>query len=200
MKNCARRVLQAYQGKLYEDLAKQDSSGDGILPVEFALQALIKKNIAEVEPSELTQLVHACDRNNRGIIVAEYFEKKLNEIAQETDREKLMRRFSRDVASSASSLVTLLSAKDTNRTGKLDFASFKKAVTSTSIAVSESELKSLFEEGQSAAVKDGLDIKLFTDKVAAVFRTKPLVWDFRAPKAGKAKVQTNLPEFVADDN
>lgn len=81
------------------------------------------------------------------MLVAEYFEKKLNDLAQETDREKLMRRFSRDASSYQTSLVNLLNAKDTSRTGKIDLQTFKKALSGTNIPVAENEFKSLFSEG-----------------------------------------------------
>lgn len=181
-------MLQSFQGKLFEELVKMDPSGEGIVAIEDVLNALKRRNISDVEPSELTVLVHSCDRGNHGVLILDNFEKRLYDLAQETEKEKLMRRFSRDSSTQQTSLANLLSVKDVNHTGKLDFMQFKKAFASSTIPLSEQDLKSLFEEGQPADSNEGFFIKVFCDKVAAVYRSKPIIWDFRAPKAGTAKV------------
>lgn len=159
-----------------------------------------KKNIADVQPSELALLVNFCDKGNHGILVLERFDKLLHEIAQESDNEKLMKKFSRDVSSLPSSLANVLAIKDTNRTGNLAYPQFKRALTGSGITLTEGELKSLFEEG-FAGSRDELNIKHFTKKVEAAFRTKNLVWDFRPPKASaKAPIKgtTEIVQEAAD--
>lgn len=94
-----RRVLQAFKGKLFEELSKLDPSGEGLVGVDDVLNALKRKNIPDVEPSELTVMVHSCIRGNHGVMVLENFEKRLCELAAETETEKLLRRFSRDASS-----------------------------------------------------------------------------------------------------
>lgn len=191
LRTAARRVLQAYRGRLYEEMVRLDPSGDGVVTNEAALDFLKQKNISEVEPSELQLLLASCDRGNHGVVVAEYFEKKMNDLAQDTERERLMRRFSKDASSYHTSLINVLSIKDTYKTGKLDLQSFKKALAATNITVSEADAKSLFEEGQPPGSKDGLNIKFFCDKVNQVLRQKQIMWDFRPSKtSAKAKVQT----------
>lgn len=67
--------------------------------------------------------------------------------------------------------------------------------------MTDAEAKSLFEEGQPAGTNDGLYIKYFADKVAMVHRSKPMIWDYRAPNAAKAKVQTRMEaEVVSEEN
>ncbi|MFO0118396.1 MAG: hypothetical protein ACK521_12565 [bacterium] len=92
-----------------------------MVPTRDVLDKLEKKNIVDMQPSELAVLVNLCDKGNHGFIVMERFEQKLHDFATETDKEKLIKRFSRDVSSLPSSLANVLATKDANRTGNLDY-------------------------------------------------------------------------------
>ena len=143
----ARKVLSDFKGRFYEEMAKMDASGEGIVATGVVLDNLMGRTIRDVEPSELTVLVSSCDKGNHGVLVLENFEKKLHEMAAESDTEKLMKRFTRDIKQERTSLEALLAVKDTNKTGKLDLQQFRKALTGLSFNLSEQEIKTLFEEG-----------------------------------------------------
>ena len=83
----------------------------------------------------------------------------------------------------------------------MDLNQFRKALSASSVPLTEAEIKTLFEEGvPPQSTKDGLVIKYFVDKVNATLRQKALVWDFRAPKtAGTAKVQTRIAQDIVPE-
>jgi Ca2+-binding EF-hand superfamily protein len=55
-------------------LGKLDPSGEGMVPTGEVLDRLDKKNIIDMQPSELAVLVNYCDKGNHGFIVLERFE------------------------------------------------------------------------------------------------------------------------------
>ena len=121
-----------------------------------------EKNIVDLQPSELSFLMSYCDQNNFGFFVIPNFCSKLQELAAETEAEVKLRRFAKSIGHQGLNLKSELSQYDTTRSGKLDSVQFKRVMKQLSIAMTDPEIKELFETGDSQRGPKGhLDIASF---------------------------------------
>lgn len=83
---------------------------------------------------------------------------------------------------------------DTTRSGKLDSAQFKRAMKQLSIAMTDAEIKDLFETGDSKRDSKGhLDIVSFVQQVQAASKQKPLPsFLTTTPSKPGSKVQSRI--------
>lgn len=87
-------------------------------------------------------------------------------MSKETDKEKLLKKFSNEIKNLSTSLNSALGLKDTAKSGTLNYVNFKRAITDMKIQLSEPEIKSLFEEGRCPGIQENLlEISLFIEKV-----------------------------------
>ena len=85
-------------------------------------------------------------------------------MAAETESEVKLRRFAKSIGHQGLNLRSELMQYDLTRSGKLDSAQFKRAMKQLSIAMTDAEIKELFEMGRGRGEKaQHLDIKSFTD-------------------------------------
>mmetsp|Transcript_16833 Transcript_16833/g.22694 ORF Transcript_16833/g.22694 Transcript_16833/m.22694 type:complete len:91 (+) Transcript_16833:1595-1867(+) len=86
-----------FQGSLGDTLNKEDTQGDGLLPVDTVTSIIQAKQIAALQPSELTLLLASCDSQNYGFLIIQNFHDKLLKMAQETEIEVKLRRFAKSI-------------------------------------------------------------------------------------------------------
>ena len=93
----ARKVLMGFQGSLGDVLNKEDSNGDGLLPVATISSIIAAKQIQALQPSELQFLFSHCDSSNYGFLIISNFHSKLLNLGQETEQEVKLRRFAKSI-------------------------------------------------------------------------------------------------------
>ena len=101
-----------FQGALGDVLNKEDTSGDGLLPVETVSSIIQAKQIAALQPNELQVLLAHCDTQNYGFLIIQNFHAKLLKFAQETEVEIKLRRFAKTVGNQGLNLKAELSQLD----------------------------------------------------------------------------------------
>ena len=178
LKNCraaARKILIAFGGQMSEILQKADPQSVGMLQSEKVKGMIEEKNVPDLQPSELSFLMSYCDQNNFGFFVIPNFCSKLSELASETEAEVKLRRFAKSIGHQGLNLKSELSQYDTTRSGKLDSVQFKRVMKQLSIAMTDQEIKELFDTGDSQRGPKGhLDIASFCQQVQAASKAKPL--------------------------
>lgn len=116
----------------------------------------------DLQPSELNLLITYCDRLERGFLVISAFEARVAELAQETAVEAALRNFAGSVSRMGVNLRSELTSYETQHSGKLDRAAFKKALKQMAFGLSDAEIEVLFQAGEANEL---LDTKLFLQKV-----------------------------------
>lgn len=97
IKAAARKVLIAFNGQMMDVLSREDTHNVGMLKMEKVKSKINEKPIKDLKPSELTLLMNYCDPGSYGFIVIPNFCTKLNDLAQETKDEVLLKQFSINV-------------------------------------------------------------------------------------------------------
>lgn len=111
------------------------------------------------------------DKAQRGFIVIPTFVTLLQELSKETEKEVLLRRFAKNVGNQAINLRAELSNYDNLRIGKLEKHAFKRCIKQMSIAMSDSEIDSLYEYTERAGQ---IDIKEFVAAINVASKQKPI--------------------------
>lgn len=98
----------------------------------------------DLQPSELNLLVTYCDRQERGFLVISAFVAKVAELAEETAVEAALRKFAGSASRMGVNLRSELTSYETQHSGKLDRAAFKKALKQMAFGLSDAEIEVLF--------------------------------------------------------
>jgi hypothetical protein len=116
-------------------------------------------------------LVQHADKAQRGFVVIPTFVSLLQELARETEKEVLLRRFAKTVGHQAINIRAELSNFDNLRIGKLEKQAFKRCLKQMSVAMSDAEIDSLYEFTQKNCQ---IDIKDFVAAINAASKQKPV--------------------------
>lgn len=195
LQSIARKVLMGFQGSLGDTLNKEDPQGDGLLPIETVSKIIKDKKIQALQPSELEFLMAQCDMQGYGFIIISRFHEKLLEYGQESEEEVKLRRFAKTIGNQGINLRAEMAQFDHQRKGTLDQVQFKRAMKQLAVALTDVEIKDLFEMVPKTSRTGGseqLEIAGFVRQVNEAQKAKPLPGYMNAAAKPGRKVASRI--------
>lgn len=102
--NAAMKILNATHLNLYNFLKKEDKYKEGIVSIKAAQRVIEERGTVGVDPTCISLLIQKSDRQNRGFLVITEFLKMVEQLADDSEYEKILKRFAKKLGSSIMTL------------------------------------------------------------------------------------------------